>query len=69
MVLKKKVTVYILIHTEPLLSDDDTKKSVLECDIGVNWQMHVGLEIPMASCMLGIKLTDEGEWSDLNSRN
>jgi len=31
--------------------------------------MHVGLEIPMASCMLGIKLTDEGEWSDLNSRN
>jgi len=36
VVLKKKVTVYILIHTEPLLSDDDTKKSVLECDIGVN---------------------------------
>jgi len=33
---KKKLTVYIVIHNEPLLRDDDDKKSVLECVIGVN---------------------------------
>jgi len=36
VVLEKKVTIYVIIHTEPLLRNDDDKKSVLECVIGVN---------------------------------
>lgn len=65
-------SICIVLHTEPLFSVDVKKKSVLECVNGVIWQMHVrvvGLEMLISHCMLGIKLTDEGEWNDLNSRN